>query len=480
MINQLFNQNIWWQDRALISHDPKIRDFNTQKLQWRPSVIDELDLSRFAVYTLRGPRQVGKTTALKLIIQTLLRETKIRPEQVMYYSCDNLDTYKDFIGLLETYLDHISKLNLPEERLYIFLDEVTSVRDWQRGIKHLVDAGRLSKAALVLTGSNASDLRKGVERLPGRRGKIAHPDRILLPLRFRDFVSLLNPRLGRKLENEIDIFDVQEKDYKMLASFLPYRKELALLFEQFLITGGVLRAVNEFYSSNEIGYEIYEIYQQWLRGDVSRAGKSERTARQIIAELLRISVSAFGWETIAKKIDVASHKTVSDYIEAMEDSFVFKTLFQIDTDTLAPRVKKLKKLYFLDSFIFWSLRGWTENWLAYGDMITKTLIAEDIKAHLAEMIVGGELFARFDKFDWLNSNVFFRKNGGEVDFIVRRQKELLPIEVKYQKSAGFADFGTMKKLGFKKGILISRDRLEREGNFTIIPLELFLIAGGII
>jgi predicted AAA+ superfamily ATPase len=300
----------------------------------------------------------------------------------------------------------------------------------------------------------------------------------LLPLRFSEFVSLINPGLYMKLENDVEIFRLGEKQFNELASFQPHLKELSVLFDQFLITGGIMRAINEYFSRNEIGYETYELYQQWLRGDISRAGKSERTARQIIAELMKISVSAFGWETIAKKIDVASHKTVSDYIETMEDSFVCKTLYQIDLNTLAPRVKKLKKLHFLDSFILWSLRGWTDNWLAYGDMISKALIGSDLKARLSEMVVAGELFARFDRSDWLNSNIFFWKNSGEIDFIVRKERQLLPIEVKYQKKAEFIDFSLMKKLGLKKGILISMDRLDRKEGFVIIPLELFLLTRG--
>ena len=51
--------------------------------------------------------------------------------------------------------------------------------------------------------------------------------------------------------------------------------------------------------------------------------------------------------------------------------------------------------------------------------------------------------------------------------------------MKYQKNAGFADLRTIKKLGFKRGILISADRLDmEEDGFTIIPVELFLLATG--
>lgn len=482
MINRIINQNIWWQDKSLINHDPKIREMNAQKFRWRPRVLEELDLGRFAIYTLRGPRQVGKTTAIKILINDLLQDKGILKEQVMYYSCDNIDDYKELIELLETYLDHIRKLNLHKKKLYIFLDEVTSVRDWQRGIKYLVDAGKLSQAGMVLTGSNAADLRKGMERLPGRRGKTGRPDKIMLPLTFREYVSLINPdlfaRFTEKLADGIDIFSLNQTYFKKMLSMQPHLDELAILYEQFLITGGFITAINAYFPEHEIGYSVYELYQQWLRGDISKAGRNERTARQIINELITIGVSAFGWETIAKKIGVASHKTVSEYMETMEDSFVLKTLYQIDINTRRPRIKKLKKAYFLDSFIFWSLWGWVDNWLVYSDNVSRSLASADMKARLTEQVIANELFHRFDRTDWLNSRVFFWKNGGEIDFIVKREKDLLPVEVKYQNNAGFPDLRTIKKLGFKRGILISRDRLEMEDGFAIIPAELFLLTSG--
>lgn len=121
MIGRMVNQNIWWQDKRLISHDPKIRELNAQRFRWRPPVLEEFELDRFAVYTLRGPRQVGKTTALKILINDLLQNEGVLKEQVMYYTCDNIDDYKELIELLETYLDYIKKLNLGKKRLYIFL-----------------------------------------------------------------------------------------------------------------------------------------------------------------------------------------------------------------------------------------------------------------------------------------------------------------------------------------------------------------------
>ncbi|MDD5435289.1 MAG: hypothetical protein PH343_07655 [Nitrospira sp.] len=61
---------------------------------------------------------------------------------------------------------------------------------------------------------------------------------------------------------------------------------------------------------------------------------------------------------------------------------------------------------------------------------------------------------------------------------IKREKVLLPLEVKYQKNVGFTDLRTIKKLGFKRGILISVDKLEMDDGFAIIPAGLFLLATG--
>jgi len=477
MINQIINQNPWWRDKSLISHDPKIRELESQSLRWRPEMLSEFDLAVSGIYTLRGPRQIGKTTTVKLLIRDLLLDDTIAKEQVMYYSCDNIDIRQELVELMEAYFGHLRTLGLSEGRQFIFIDEITSIRDWQRGIKHLADMGMLERAFVILTGSSATDLRRGAERLPGRRGDIATPDKVLLPLCFREYIKLVQPELAAELANDIDLTAINPDDLKLVTSFLPYQKELAVLFDRYILTGGYITAINDYSATGEIPYSTFERYQQWLRGDIAKSGKNERTARQIIRELLRISVSAFGWETIAKKVDITTHKTVSEYMEALEDCFALKTLYQVDLNSGNPVIKKLKKAYFLDLFIQWTMRGWVENWLTYSDTVTEKLMGGNMKAQLCEQVVANDLFRRYDRRDWLNSSVYFWKNGGEVDFIVKQDGRLFPIEVKYQQSAGQSDCATMRKLGFREGLLITRNTLLQVDGYTLLPLELFLMLG---
>ena len=87
------------------------------------------------VYSLRGPRQVGKTTLLKLEIKQKM-DGGVSPYSIMYYAFDVDTTPKDLVNIVKKYLDGIKRLR-KNDHCYIFLDEVSAVKDWQRGIKRL-------------------------------------------------------------------------------------------------------------------------------------------------------------------------------------------------------------------------------------------------------------------------------------------------------------------------------------------------------
>lgn len=76
---------------------------------------------------------------------------------------------KELFEVLNLYLNWAAAFRL--ERKYIFLDEISSVRNWEKGLKYLVDTGALKNATVVLTGSHSIDIKGSIERLPGRRGE---------------------------------------------------------------------------------------------------------------------------------------------------------------------------------------------------------------------------------------------------------------------------------------------------------------------
>lgn len=127
-----------------------------------------------------------------------------------YYACDLVDNPKELEAILESYVT-ARRTKAKRTRLCIFLDEITSVKGWQKAIKFAVDKGVLDDASVIVTGSHTLDLRVSAEQLPGRRGKpTPTPDLILLPMKFAEYVELLNPQLGNLLKS-LDLLKVERR-----------------------------------------------------------------------------------------------------------------------------------------------------------------------------------------------------------------------------------------------------------------------------
>lgn len=71
-IERLREQNPWWSSPGAIQGDRHLQALEAAAFLWRPRLLDDVVLDRPRVYTIRGPRQVGKTTSVKLMIRRLL------------------------------------------------------------------------------------------------------------------------------------------------------------------------------------------------------------------------------------------------------------------------------------------------------------------------------------------------------------------------------------------------------------------------
>ena len=91
---ELIEQNPWWREPDASDTDPIIEAYEASKVRWEPILSASMDLGKDRIYTLRGPRQVGKTTLLKLKVRELLR-AGASPLTVLYVSCDMVGDGKD-------------------------------------------------------------------------------------------------------------------------------------------------------------------------------------------------------------------------------------------------------------------------------------------------------------------------------------------------------------------------------------------------
>lgn len=452
-------QNVWWQGTVRINEDRHINSYLAKKYRWRFPVLDEIKLDPGNIFTIRGPRQIGKTTLVKLIIKSLI-EDGADEKAVFYATCDVIIDHIELLELVRGYLEFADSNNIHKK--FIFLDEISGIENWQKAIKLLVDSGELDDTCLVLTGSHTLDIKYGFERLPGRTGRYG-TDYLLLPLTFSEFVSLMRPDITASIKpaSALSTRNINEAVNRAV----PFDRELKVLFNQYLAAGGFPLAINEFYEENmnTIPEYIYELYTRWVVGDITKWGRQEKILKQMVRTAIRKQGTAISWDSFAKDAEIKSHKTVSVYAEDLENMFVFFVLYQIDLHKKAPNYNKNKKVYFFDPFIY----SMFNRMFYFKDAeITPALIESVAVVHFARFAQKSFPYAK------LNDVAFYWKNRKETDIVLLTKDELFAVEVKYHERITKDDFASLYH--FKGGVIASKSSIKLDEPYSVVPVHLLL------
>ncbi len=489
----LYEQNPWWKASSNISNDLHLKELDSSSVKWEPRILKYFNFDQDLVYTLRGPRQVGKTTLIKTIIRNKLMDDGIHPFSIFYFSSDQLDSRGQIVELVEMYGRLADRFGA-EGRRFIFIDEITNVKGWERAIKHICDTGGKEGKTFILTGSHSIDLRYSIERLPGRRGEgKGHVlNKILVPMKFSEYVETLNRRMAKGLSEVLSIKRERrnsivkglfngEIDPILERSPTLYSRELERLLDDYLLTGGIPRPINHLREAGRISNDIYGIYVRSLMGDLARWGMSERIAKQVIRSLVEKMTTRISLNSISKDNEIGSHNTVLKYLDALENSFVLNTFYQLELDRLRIKTRSEKKVYLSDPFIYHALRGWTFGKVDMFQSSIDHLSDPEIKGRLVEMVISNHLIrmaynrAPSDLFSHHERVLFWRKKGAEreVDFIMMNDGDLQPLEVKFTKQIRGSDLRGI--YNFKRGIVVTKDILESRNNYAFIPARIFLL-----
>ena len=131
------------------------------------------------IIVLNGPRQVGKTSLLKLLQNELMLQ-QIREEQIFYLNLEKLEVLDDLNKSPENLLNYIK---IKGKKAYFLLDEIQYLDNPSNFLKHIYDEYR-DKVKLIVTGSSSLELKaKLQDSLVGR--KISF---MVKPLCFEEFL----------------------------------------------------------------------------------------------------------------------------------------------------------------------------------------------------------------------------------------------------------------------------------------------------
>ncbi len=162
----IYRLNPWWRGQPQSPLPPTKR--------WAFSIaLTRLKNGLAKASVLSGPRQVGKSTLVLQMIQSLLEEG-IPPTHIFYIQFDELPELlkveEPILRLVDWFEQNIldktfNQAALDGQPVYLFLDEVQNLDAWAPQLKFLVDT---SAVRVMVTGSSALRIEHGRDSLAGR------------------------------------------------------------------------------------------------------------------------------------------------------------------------------------------------------------------------------------------------------------------------------------------------------------------------
>ncbi|TET08891.1 ATP-binding protein [Candidatus Aerophobetes bacterium] len=485
-IAEITDQNRWWsQGEDFARYDHSLGRAKPIFFERR-----QIELKKGGIYILRGPRQVGKTTYFKDLVRKLIA-SGVPPRDILYLSLDSFTSRRELRNAINYFLDTRRDANW----IYLLLDEITSLEEWNLELKFIADQGILERCTILATGSSAVKLKEKGELLPGRG--LEGNEYYLKPLSFREFViqsvgfispnlsdTELSANLGKLGSVLSDCFLELSSDLNVLGkkveAILPFKRELGYLFRLYLISGGLPGVINHYFSNrylhnkDTIDPVIAEVFIRDVLGDLARLQKQETIIRQILRAIVGRYGSRYTFSGISRDVE-RTHITTIDYLELMEESFISFVLYAYDFNKNDIKSKGDKKTYFFDPFIFHSVKGYLEGKEVW-DLITRSLEDEDLLGNFVEAMVISHL-RMYGEIPFLKTaNTFlwyyYDKSGREIDAIFKENAGYSGLEVKYR---GQVDERMLKRIApVKKYIILSKEDVGGRGDMMIIPVDIFL------
>jgi predicted AAA+ superfamily ATPase len=362
----------------------------------------------FPALLLTGPRQVGKTTMLKMI----------KENDRKYVSMDDLQ--------LRKFAKNDPKLFLQTWAPPVLIDEIQYAPELFTYIKIYIDSHN-GDGLFWLTGSQKWSLMKGIqESLAGRIAildmlGLSYSEMIGQPYRNKPFLPSMNMVTYNTAPKEVDLIS---------------------LFS-IIWNGSFPRLVSNPNTERET------FYREYLKTYIERDIKDDLGVSDSIKfhDFIRAVAARTGcllnYADLARDVEI-NVKTARLWLAALERSGIIKLLEPYHANIIK-RIIKAPKLYFLDTGLCSYLTKWDTP---------ESLMNGAMNGALLETWVFTEILKSYWHNGKEESLYFYRdSNGNEIDFILEKNMTLYPIEVKKTAMPGGTDIRHFKVLeGLKKKV----------------------------
>lgn len=353
----------------------------------------------FKVVVVTGPRQVGKTTMLKHLIE-LERQQGIERS---YVSLDN--TAQRLVAKEDPAL-FLERFQPP-----VLIDEIQYAPELLPYIKLAVDASDAT-GAFWLTGSQPFHLMKNVsESLAGRVGII-------------EMLGLSNS----------EIADVESEEYEPNPDYFMRRVSLASklnLNETYsrIASGSFPGIFSLPADAQAAGYDAYvDTYLMRDIRDLSQVA-DELKFRRFMVGCASLTSRPVVYSELARIADI-DEKTAKAWLSLLVSSYLVK-IVQPYANNLIKRLSKQPIMHFLDTGLAAHLAGWDSP---------VALERGAFSGQIFESYVFGEIYKSFVNAGKKPPLCFFRTNDKkEIDLLMERDGTIYPIEIKKSASPSRID-----------------------------------------
>lgn len=352
----------------------------------------EQELSNSKILLLIGPRQVGKTTLMRRL------QEQIPSSDFIHL---NLDIEDDFAKLktqkeLLTYL----KLEIGDKsNTFVFIDEIQRKENAGLFMKGLYDMKLPYK--FILTGSGSVELKEKVsEGLAGRKNAYT-----IYPVAFSEFV---NYKTDYKYENKLTSYlEMNDKDHSFLTEYLEF--------------GGYPEIITN--TTRKEKQKVMEsIYESFIDKDIKELLEVQDTS--LVNDILTFLSGRMGQITTLDSITNITnikYTTLKEYLYYLDKTFIIDILRPYFTNP-EKELTKTPTYYYNDlgmrNYIFNRLNRFEK--LISGSMLFQNFVYK-------ELLI---------KDDVTKLNFWRTKDKAEVDLIVTKNREKIPVEVKYKSLSG--------------------------------------------
>lgn len=358
---------------------------------------------------LRGARQVGKTTLVRLFAEEFDVFIELNLEEKENAALFSLELPFDDL-LAGIYAK--AGLMMNKKRTLIFIDEIQNAPDAVKSLRYFFE--KRPDLYVIAAGSLLESLVGNHISFPvGRVEYMA-----LHPCTFSEFLGALGEEV---LSEQIGRMEVPRSLHSYVID----------LFKKYMIVGGLPEAVAN-YAKRRDWVSLNEVFNSLLSGYKDDMEKYAPKSKQ--QDILRYILN-YGWGLAGQRFQFSkfggsSYKSVEmgDAFRILEKALLLELVYPLISTSfpILPDLKRSPKLLWLDVGLVNYVAGMQEKLLFSPD--TDELWNGDI----AEQVIGQELLGSSVEFGmrrmfWVRDA---RNSQAEVDFIYKYRSHLLPVEVK--------------------------------------------------